>query len=63
MFVPDNADMLKLIEAFMGVHEDGVLDGIGPNKPDAPFFAGLVAQGHIDTEEYVEIAERLHKYT
>ena len=32
MFVPDTEDMLRRIKAFMGVHADGVVDGIGPAR-------------------------------
>ena len=62
-FVPDSKDMLRMVRAFCSVHVDNVKDEVGPNKPDAPFFERLASQDDIAYSDYLEIGERLHKYT
>ena len=62
-FVPDSTDMLRMVRAFCSVHVDNVKDEVGPNKPDAPFFERLASQDDIAYSDYLEIGERLHKYT
>jgi hypothetical protein len=37
-YLPSREDLHKLVKAFCSVHVDDVLDGVGPNKPDAHFF-------------------------
>ena len=61
-YIPSKEDMHKLIKAFVSVHVDGELDGIGPNKPDAPFFERVAHADTIDEEDYIEMAERFYKY-
>ena len=61
-FVPTNEDMHKLIRAFVSVHVDNILDGVGPNKPDAPFFTRVASANTIDEEDYIEMSERFYKY-
>ena len=61
-FIPSNEDMHKLIKAFASVHVDDLLDGIGPNRPDAPFFERVARMDSIDEEDYIEMADRFYKY-
>ncbi len=61
-FVPTTKDMQRMIAAFVNVHVDNELDGIGPNKPDAPFFKAMANADEINEAQYLEMADRLHKY-
>ena len=61
-FVPNNEDLHRMIRTFAGVHVPDVLDGIGPNKPDAPFFEKVARQDTLNEEDYIEMAERFYKY-
>tara|TARA_R110002020_G_scaffold181654_3_gene376785 strand:- start:377 stop:2935 length:2559 start_codon:yes stop_codon:yes gene_type:complete len=54
--------MKQLIDIFTAHHVENQLDDIGPNKPDAPFFNRLSMLDSIDETDYVEAAERFHKY-
>ena len=61
-FIPTKEDMHKLIKAFASVHVDGALDGIGPNRPDAPFFERMAEVDEINEEDYIEMTDRFSKY-
>lgn len=62
-YLPSREDLHKLVKAFCSVHVENELDGVGPNKPDAPFFESVANNPHISFSMYVEIARRLEKYT
>ena len=62
-FVPQGDDILRMVRAFVSVHEENVKDDIGPNKPDAPFFERVASMEKIDWEACVEMADRFKKYT
>jgi len=62
-YLPSREDLHKLVKAFCSVHVDNELDGIGPNKPDAPFFESVANNPHMSFSMYVEIARRFEKYT
>ncbi len=62
-YLPSREDLHKLVKAFCSVHVENELDGIGPNKPDAPFFESVANNPHISFSMYVEIARRFEKYT
>jgi len=66
-FVPSNNDMLRMIKAFSQIHFKTIHgkhaeDGIGPNKPDAPFFERIAKRNELHEWEYLEMATRLYKY-
>ena len=60
---PTREDLHKMVQAFCSVHYENVDDGVGPNKPDAPFFMRIAHADEMSFKDYVEIANRLHKYT
>ena len=62
-YLPSREDLHKLVKAFCSVHVDNALDGVGPNKPDAPFFEGVANNPYMSFSMYVEIARRFEKYT
>ena len=62
-YLPSREDLHKLVKAFCSVHVENELDGVGPNKPDAPFFEGVANNPHMSYSMYVEIARRFEKYT
>ena len=53
-YKPNMEDLHRLIVQFTAEHVDGVLDYIGPNKPDAPFFKRMASKDAIDPVELVE---------
>ena len=62
-YLPSREDLHKMVKVFCSVHYDNVLDGVGPNKPDASFFEGVANNPHMSFSMYVEIARRFEKYT
>ena len=62
MITPTKEDMMRMVRAFVSVHQDNVKDDIGPNKPDAPFFERVAKKDEMDEEDYMEMSERLYKY-
>ena len=63
VYLPEREDLHKMVKAFCSVHVDNWEDGVGPNKPDAPFFMKLARADALSYDNYVEIAQRLKKYT
>jgi superfamily II DNA or RNA helicase len=66
-FTPNREDMHRMVRAFTQIHFKDqwgrhAEDGIGPNRPDAPFFEKIAKRSSIDQVEYVELARRLRKY-
>jgi SWI/SNF-related matrix-associated actin-dependent regulator 1 of chromatin subfamily A len=58
-----NNDVIhKMIRVFVGYGEPLVIDDIGANKPDYPFFNRLASQETIDDYQLVEASERFYKY-
>lgn len=62
-YLPSREDLHKLVKAFCSVHVENELDGVGPNKPDAPFFESVANNPHMSYSMYIQIAMRLEKYT
>ena len=54
--------MQKLVRSFVSFGAPDILDGVGPNKPDWPFFSALAHQEEIQVWQYLEAGERLYKY-
>lgn len=63
IYLPEREDLHKMVQAFCSIHVHNVEDGVGPNKPDAPFFMKIARADSMSYDDYVEIAERFRKYT
>ena len=51
MITPTKEDMMRMVRAFVSVHQDNVKDDIGPNKHDAPFFERVAEKDEMDEED------------
>ena len=67
-FVPETADMHKMVRSFVSFGAPrtddgrGIKDGVGPNMADWTFFETIAHQSSVYRWQYYEIAERFNKY-